>query len=121
MTAPTTTITIAIAGVAYRIADGRPEYRTKGATWRPMRRRDLLALPVASEAWQWLRAHGIARPSPSGPRPPGRPGAERATRVVSLRMTPEQGEELRRRADTAGETLSGYVIERLGLDGSSTK
>lgn len=114
-------MTTTFDGTAYRIADGRPEHRTKGASWRPMRRRDLLALPVASEAWQWLRSQGVARPSPSGPRPPGRPSAERATRVVSLRMTPEQGEELRRRADAAGETISGYVIERLGLDGSSTK
>lgn len=119
MPTPTATFT----GVAYRIADGRPEHRTEGAAWRPMRRRDLLALPVASEAWQWLRAHGVARPSPSGSAVPYRDRAPivRTTGRLTLSLPAAAISEIQTRAEAAGMSVSAYVARALVLDGSSTK
>ena len=35
--------------------------------WRAVTQAELRRLPVASDEWQWLRAQGVRRPSPSGP------------------------------------------------------
>ena len=74
-----------------------------------VRRKALLALPVDSLEWQWLRAQGIRRPSPSGPAPDGKTpeGMEQFT----LRLAPEHLKRLRARAPSRG--VSAWVAERI--------
>lgn len=97
MTPPTT----------YRMRDGRPEHRPPGArSYRPMRQRDILALPVDSEAWTWLRSQGVRRPSPSGATtPPER----RTNQAVLLTLAPPVREHLDTMQAADGATRSGLV------------
>lgn len=43
--------------------------------------------PTHSPLWQWLRAHGIARPSRSGPSDTTQPNAERRRKVVPVSLS----------------------------------
>lgn len=103
-------------GVAYRIRDGRPEHRAAGQPrYSAMRPRDLLALSADSEAWLWLRARGVRRPSPSGSRSETATEDKRSTQQLLLRMLPAQIDALRERARSARQTVSAYVIAQLEL------
>lgn len=52
-----------------KLPDGR-SYRDGGSAWTVLTRSELLALPSDGIVWEWLRAHGWTRPSPSGPTVP---------------------------------------------------
>lgn len=110
---PTSTVTI--AGITYRVRDGSPERRAEGeARFTPMRPRDLLALPATSEAWIWLREHGVRRPSPSGGNQEGSPWRStpnemRHNQPVKITLPPETREAGERMAAEDGLKLSGLI------------
>jgi hypothetical protein len=79
------------------------------AGWRSMTRAQLLALPVDGPEWEWLRAAGMRRPSPSGPSGPTTPAARRSTVQVSLRLARDDAARLRQIAAERGSTVSGLV------------
>gem|GEM_PF-6736930 len=64
--------------------DGRTPERWTPAPLRRLARE----YPVGSEVWQWLRQHGVRRPSPSGPSGPSLPRSQRGTRKVEISLSP---------------------------------
>lgn len=80
--------------------------------WRPAPLRLLTrSYPVDDPVWDWLRAHGAVRQSPSGPSGTTQPEAERHTVQVLLRLVPEDRDRLRALAEAEGVTVSGWVAE----------
>lgn len=73
--------------------ESRPAHRTMSLThvgkrepWRRVGRAELLAYPLHSTLWAWLREQGATRPSPSGPSGTNSPESARAT-VGKVRLT----------------------------------
>lgn len=54
-----------VGGYPYRV-DGTTVSRRVRGSWADLTRAELLALPRDGAVWEWLRAQGIKRPSPSG-------------------------------------------------------
>lgn len=104
---------VTFGGITYRVRDGIAERREQGA-WRLLTRSELLALPAKSVAWQWLREHGVKRPTKSGTR--GMSDAGRSTVLCALRLAPEEVERLKRRAERARKNVSRYVADELELE-----
>jgi hypothetical protein len=55
--------------------------------------------PASSSLWEWLKANGIKRPSPSGP---SGADANRTTVAVYVRLPPEDAESLKAIAANMG-------------------
>lgn len=111
-------------GFDYRVTAGGPERRPVNARlYRPMRPRDLLALPIDGPAWIWLRAQGVRRPSPPGGRATTTqtPEAERGKQQKLLRLTTEEVADLEERARAAGLDVSRYVAREMRLAGGALK
>lgn len=64
------------------------------------------AYEVDSDVWDWLRAHGTNRPSPSGT---NLAETERTTVAIKLRIEPADAKALRALAATDGTTVSAMV------------
>ena len=95
-------------GIEYRIDNGQLEQRSAGERrWRPCSRSSLLAFEVDSPLWDWLRSHGITRPSPSGEVKE----SERGTVAVKLRLEPPDADRLTDLAEAEGTTKSGLVTK----------
>lgn len=73
--------------------EGGVERRTRkapGQRWDPWQYvppRQLLAYEKDSDVWQWLRAHGVKRPSPPSKSGPSKHRADRDGVSVEVRLT----------------------------------
>ena len=74
--------------------------------------------PKDHPVWEWLREHGVRRPSPNGSRDPKyrTPEADRNDRVFSCRLSQEARDQLATLAQGCGGTVSG-TLESLILTG----
>lgn len=88
--------------------DARPSAR---GPWEPVTRAELRALPVDSAEWQWLREHGVKRPSPSGPSG----GDDRLGTRMTLRLDAETTVALDALARRWGLVRSQVIARALAL------
>lgn len=94
-----------VGGYPYRVDGTTVSRRVRGA-WVDLSRADLLALPRDGAVWEWLRAQGIKRPSPSGAT---QAEGSRARKPVMLRLTTDELADVDAVADDWGVARSDAV------------